>query len=385
MAKGLEKEYYKLSSDDFSELLENIRNHPETVHFFRDTAAPYFFLPDNKTSGYFRQLQDDRMEFDTVFSGFSSFGRKQLVQSFLIREVEATNGIENIQSTRHDIFGLLQSRKSSKDKKLLSIVNGYLILLNEHTAPPADLKGLRILYDRLLKGAVEKNDRPDGEYFRKKPVYITDGLKNVHRGFYPEEAVNEGMQEFLELLNDPKKDLFERLILSHFLIETVHPFYDGNGRFGRFLFTQKYFAEIGSFLAFGISTAFNSRKKQYYKALDEARHEHMFGSLNAYTEDIAAIIHRYSQELIAELKDKKNRIDAIGFSKEAFTRSERDILKLTAEASLLSDFGISNAEIIQYTGISKRTVISSIQKFRQMGLLEEIKFSKTVYHRLRKP
>ena len=109
----------------------------------------------------------------------------------------------------------------------------------------------------------------------------------------------------------------------------------------------------------------------------------MFGSLNAYTEDIAAIIHRYSQELIAELKDKKTRIDAIGFSKEAFTRSERDILKLTAEASLLSDFGISNAETIQYTGISKRTVISSIQKFRQMDLLEDIKVSKTVYHRLR--
>lgn len=55
---------------------------------------------------------------------------------------------------------------------------------------------------------------------------------------------------------------------------------------------------------------------------------------------------------------------------------------IMAESSLLSDFGISNAEIIEYTGISKRTVISSLQKFRQMDLLEETKFSKTVYHKL---
>lgn len=383
MAKGLGKEYYKLSKNEFSELLESIRNHPQTVHFFRNTDTPYFFLPDSKTAECFQQLHRDQLEFDAVFSGFSSFGRKQLVQSFLIREVESTNGIESIHSTRHDIFGLIENHRSSQDKKLVSIVSGYLILLREHTDPPADLQGLRGLYDNLLKGAIEKDDRPDGGYFRKKAVYITDGLKKVHRGFYPEQAVNDGMQECIDLLNDSAKDLFERLILSHFLIETVHPFYDGNGRFGRFLFTQKYFSETGSFLAFGISTALNRRKNKYYKALDEARHEHMYGSLNAYTEEIAELIHTYNRELISELKEKKDLIDRIEYSKDAFTRSEREILKLIAEASLLSDFGICNDEIMEYTGISKRTVISSMRKFREMDLLAETKFSRTVYHRLR--
>ncbi len=382
MAKGLEKEYYKLPQEDFSKLLEKIRNDPRTVHFFSNTDTPYFILPDSKMIESLLQLHRDRLDFDAAFNEFSAFGKKQLVQSFLIREIESTNGIENIHSTRHDIFELIQSRKNGRDKKLVSIVNGYLLLLNEHTDSPTDLQQLRYLYDRLLKGAIEKEDKPDGEYFRKKPVYITDGLKNVHRGFYPEKMINEGMQEFLDLQNDSKIDLFERLILSHFLFETVHPFYDGNGRFGRFLITQKYFNETGSYLALGVSTAFNHRKKHYYKALDEARHEHMYGSLNTYVEDIVDIIHTYNQDLISELKEKKSKIDMLAFSEETFTRSEREILKLMAESSLLSDFGISNAEIIEYTGISKRTVISSMQKFRQMDLLEETKFSKTVYHKL---
>lgn len=179
------------------------------------------------------------------------------------------------------------------------------------------------------------------------------------------------MLEFLGCLNDVDRDLFERLILSHFLFETVHPFYDGNGRFGRFLFTLKYFNETGSYLSFAVSTAFNHRKSAYYKALDEARHEHMHGSLNTYVQDIGTILHTYSQELISSLKEKKAGIEAVGFPGKDFTRSEKEILRLLAESSLLSDFGISNAEIMEYTGISKRTVISSMQKFRRMDLLEE--------------
>ena len=244
--------------------LENIHNNPQTVHFFQDTDTPYFFLPDRQTAKIFLQLHKDQWEFDSIFNSFSVFGQKQLVQSFLIDEIQSTNKIENIQSTRHDIFDLIQKQSNNSNKKLRFIVNGYLLLLNENEVPPSDLKEVRQIYDQLLKGAVEKENKPDGELFRKNPVYITNGLKNVHRGFWPEEAVNRGMQEFLDFYNDQNSDLFERLIISHFLIETIHPFYDGNGRLGRFLLIQKYFRETGSYLAFAVSTALNKRKSAYY-------------------------------------------------------------------------------------------------------------------------
>ena len=120
-----------------------MQNHPQTIHFFHNTDTPYFFLLDNAASECFLQLHKDQLEFDEIFNRFSAFERKQLVQSFLIREVESTNGIENIHSTRHDIFKLIQSKKNNGEKKLVSIVNGYKILLNELMDPPADLSGLR--------------------------------------------------------------------------------------------------------------------------------------------------------------------------------------------------------------------------------------------------
>ena len=53
MAKGLEKEYDRLSKNEFSELLERFRNHPQTVHFFRNTDTPYFFCRTVKQQSVF--------------------------------------------------------------------------------------------------------------------------------------------------------------------------------------------------------------------------------------------------------------------------------------------------------------------------------------------
>ncbi|MDO4415985.1 MAG: Fic family protein, partial [Erysipelotrichaceae bacterium] len=199
-----------------------------------------------------------------------------------------------------------------------------------------------------MKGTVEKKDLPDGEFFRKGYVYINNGLKTVHQGFYPEHAVNRGMSEFLNLYNDSSKEIFERMILTHYMIEAVHPFYDGNGRLGRFLFTLGLYAETGSCLSFSVASAFNHKRSAYYKAFNEAQHEHMFGSLNSYFEDISSILHSYFASLNQELQEKKSQIDSFSVSSSEFTKSEQKILKMLTEAALLSEFGITNNEIIEH-------------------------------------
>ena len=57
------------------------------------------------------------------------------------------------------------------------------------------------------------------------------------------------------------------MILSHFILEYIHPYYDGNGRLGRFLFSSGIYKESNSLFAFLISTCFLNEKSKYYKAL----------------------------------------------------------------------------------------------------------------------
>ena len=356
---------------------------PDTLHFFADTRNECFFTLSAQTSKSILRLERDLWEFDRVFDSFSDLGKHQLLQSFLIREIQATGAIEGIQSTLDDILYLLKSKKKIKNKKIISVTNAYSILLDQTVKVPENLQDIRDLYDRLMKEAARKKDLPYGEYFRKGYVYINNGLKTVHRGFYPEQAVNRGMSEFLNLYNDSSKEIFERMILTHYMIEAVHPFYDGNGRLGRFLFTLGLYAKTGSYLSFSVASAFNQKRSAYYKAFNEAQHEHMSGSLNSYFEDISFILHSYFESLNKELQEKKRQIDSFTVSSSEFTKSEQKILKMLAEAALLSEFGITNNEIIEHGDLSKRTVISAIQKFREMDLFDETKIGRFEYHRLK--
>ena len=138
--------------------------------------------------------------FDAKVNQLSSFAKKQLLQSYLLDEIQSTNKIEQIQSTRYDIFSVINNAKDVADKKVISIANSYSLLLSSGTSPLENLSDIRKVYDLLLENAVEKKDLPEGQYFRKNSVFITDGLDIIHAGIAEEEKINAAMEEFLSLI-----------------------------------------------------------------------------------------------------------------------------------------------------------------------------------------
>jgi hypothetical protein len=66
--------------------------------------------------------------------------------------------------------------------------------------------------------------------YRNGPVYIRRSM-HVPSGH---EAVRELMPAFLELLQNEKEPAV-RVVLGHFIFVYIHPYFDGNGRVGRFL------------------------------------------------------------------------------------------------------------------------------------------------------
>jgi len=66
--------------------------------------------------------------------------------------------------------------------------------------------------------------------YRNGPVFIRRSLHVPP----PKEAVSDLMPEFFQLLaNEPEPAV--RVVLGHFFFVYTHPYYDGNGRMGRFL------------------------------------------------------------------------------------------------------------------------------------------------------
>lgn len=377
----LKSKYSQLSKEDFKNYLLQLKSNETTLHLLSNQKCPYFYCPSQETNTIILNLNKAQWEFDSLINSFSPFAKNQIIQSFLINEIEASNKIENIQSTRHDIFSIMNKAKIKNDKNLISIVNAYKLLLETKGQKVSSLFAIRKIYDNLLDGTLDKEDFPDGKYFRKKEVFITDSLKIIHTGLLGENNINSGMEEFLKLYNS-NLEIYEKMILCHFLFETIHPYYDGNGRLGRFLFSNGLFLESSSCFSFLISSAINNEKSNYYKAFKKARDEHEFGCINSFVETIASILLNKLSTVIEELKSKKELVNNLS-SNCALKNSERKIYLLIAEASILSDYGIKNEEIMHETGVSKRTLIYALNHFKELNILNDTQIGRFIYHKIK--
>ncbi len=66
--------------------------------------------------------------------------------------------------------------------------------------------------------------------YRNGPVFIRQSMHVPPRS----EAVRELMPAFFDLLRD-EREASVRVVLGHFFLVDIHPYFDGNGRMGRFL------------------------------------------------------------------------------------------------------------------------------------------------------
>ena len=375
----IKKKFYTMKPDEFKTYLSNLKNDDSCVSIFEDTNPSYFFVVDMEINQALLNLNKMQYQLDIIFDSFTDVQKKMIRQSCLIDEIQSTNKTENIYSTRSDIFGILKDVASIHNKKIVSIINSYL-----HFNKKIDSKeSVRMLYDKMMENAYDSSkDIPDGKIFRKNPVYVSDGLKTAHSGFYPETEIIKGIEEYIKMTQNTQLDIYLRLIVSHFMLETIHPFYDGNGRLGRCLMSMSLYQENSTIFSLRLATSINQEKEKYYDALKSGRDIHEFGCLNTYILKMCQIFQKGMENIINSLNDKKI---ILAFDQQPtfkMTKSEQKVYELLLSASVLTYYGISNDEIMDIIGISKRTCISVINKFRENNMLEEIKLGKKQYHRL---
>lgn len=306
--------------------------------------------------------------------------RKSYLYNLIIREIAATNEIEGVHSTRQEIMDALEAAPN-EHKKFREIATLYLELSQGKVEPPVTLEGIRATYDSLFGSEIEEDDRLDGDLFRTGPVYVRDGANEViHAGAKDEGEISEQLKAMLEHLEDDSASFLLSRVVSHFMFEAVHPFYDGNGRFGRFLLSAQLLHIFSAFTVLTLASQINGQRPKYYRAFTDVEEPLNFADATPFVHTMLELIQDAQVALMDdfELKQKQmsaleSRLDVLVADDEELTEGLSGTLYVLAQERLFGNgLGVTWDTLTEVSGRSRSTTRKYIEGLETKGLAERI-------------
>lgn len=283
-----------------------------------------------------------------------------LMVDAIFKEIEASNEIEGIHSSRKELQ-LAMSFPVAKHTRFAGQIRQYIQLMDHSDLFPQNVSQIRTLYDDLLLEDIQLNtpdNVPDGYLFRKEPVYIHDGIHIVHTGIVPEEKIIELLNQSLKIANDTTIPSLVRLAIFHFLFGYIHPFYDGNGRMNRYLSTLFLASQFSPEASLQLSLCIRKKRKEYYRAFKICEDPLNKGDLTPFVLFFLDALQMALQEEIEVLKQRKKEYDQYieKIHSLHLSRKETALLAVLAENKIFNIGGSSLTQLCAQMSLSENTL-----------------------------
>ena len=224
-----------------------------------------------------------------------------LLDTLSIQEAKDSSEIENIITTHDELYAFDQSSTSSAATKE---VRNYIAALRVGYQDVLDSGLIRLNTILRVQEQVEQNNAG----LRKLPG---TSLKNQTTGATvyepPQDAVivEKLMTDLVEFIHgNGELDPLLRMAIAHHQFESIHPFYDGNGRTGRILNLLILQREgLLDLPVLYLSRYITSTKAQYYQLLQSTRETHDWVGWCVYMVKAVAITAKSEIKLVKNLRD----------------------------------------------------------------------------------
>ena len=317
---------------------------------------------------------------------FSQIAIKEIINKILSNELDKTNKIEGIETIKSEIYSSLKDDKKSskKNNKLEGIIKKYKDIMEKNfkdTQHIDSLSSFRKIYDEMFEDFEKSgNYKLDGKYFRKDTVKVINGLGNtIHIGVNGEEAIEKNMENLIQFMNRKDIPFLVKASISHFFFEYIHPFYDGNGRFGRYLLSLYLARKLDILTAFSVSYSISKNLDDYYKSFVEVEDVNNYGEITFFVENILKTI-KSGQEMIIELLNDsiirfKHSMEILNELTKDLSEKENIMLQIYLQNYLFNDFEeITNVELSYIIGdLTQQTINKYTQELEKKGYLVKIK------------
>lgn len=227
-----------------------------------------------------------------------------LLNTLALQEAKDSSAVENIITTHDELFKVelnmnLVKNVAAKEvqhyssalKKGFELVRENKLITNSYVLEiHKELEQNNAGY-RMIPGTDLKNDKTN-------QVVYTPPQKAIEIKAY--------MANLIDYINDDEIDDLDYLIkmaIIHHQFESIHPFYDGNGRLGRIINILYLIAkDLLDFPTLYLSRYIIQNKSQYYNLLQAVRDEEKWEDWILFMLDAIINVSKQSAELIKEIK-----------------------------------------------------------------------------------
>lgn len=381
----LKKLFYKdPSAERFSRNKELARERLAADTSFRtgvmlDEGELFCAVPRELSLASERIMLQER-EVVALWEALPYVARGAFLRSLILNELQSSNEIEGVHSTRRDIQDAIDaatSRSGARHAPFVEFAQLYLGLSDGNTRLPASAEDIRHIYDAVTQGTIAPQDAPDGRLFRRGPVHVTNGVKSVHDGVLPEDKIVLMLNQLIALAESPLIPSLYSAVLSHLLFEYVHPFYDGNGRTGRYLLSLYLSRSLSLPTVLSVSRAIAEDKGSYYRAFVEALHPLNNAEGTFFVLTILGMIERAQLGLADTLREEGTRAR---YAEEAASKAAldvstraREVLKLACQFHCFaSDQRVWAKDVEGYLACGSATARKYLRELEAAGLLAQV-------------
>lgn len=277
------------------------------------TGELFFTAPPELTTLLERVLRLER-KITQLWKALPLVAKKSYVLDLIIQEIYFTNEIEGIRSTRKQIkealYSVEASPKDDSQKRFREFARLYLGITKDEISFPATPRDIRKIYDVVLEGEIESSNELDGELFRTQGVDVRAGHRIVHEGVTPEEKIIEMLQQMIDFVEREDIPAVFSSLLSHFVFEYIHPFYDGNGRMGRFLLALYLSRPLSIPTVLLLSSAISDGLPIYYRAFEDTEDSLNHAEGTHFLIEMMRLIRTAQEDMIMELESRRAMLDA---------------------------------------------------------------------------
>lgn len=283
-------------------------------------------------------------------------------------EAQASSAIENIVTTRDDLFSAVVENMPASDPNIVSVLRNHSAFSQalSHTAARPVTAGLAKKVASQLLGIETK--------YRELPGTYIGGPTRIYTPPADHQVIVSLMDDWQQFVNSDRFDPLVRLAVAHHQFEAIHPFPDGNGRTGRLLnlvLMQQY--DLVTRPVLHLSWALRQDLDRYYELLRTTTETGDYTNWLAYF--IGAVEKAAERGLTQLVAVKDQRLEL----EQAHHAAFRGAVPATLAELVGRQPYCKIGHVTSFCSVSRPTAAKWLEALEQLGVVQSLKRGRAKY------